>query len=201
MSVTRLTLSHPAYPAALREWPAGHAPDLDAWGDLSLLQRPLLALLGSVRCPAALILQAHDLAQDLAHAVQTLVGGFHTPVEREVLTVLLRGQAPVVICPARAIDGMRLPQAYRTPLTKGRLLLLSPFTHAERRITAGTAALRNRLVIGIAQSILVIYAAPGGTTEALCHTALEQGKTLYALEHPANAHLMATGAMGWRDEG
>ncbi|MDG5996712.1 MAG: hypothetical protein E3K33_07075 [Candidatus Brocadia sp.] len=65
-----------------------------------------------------------------------VVGGFHSPVERECLTVLLRGSQPVIICPARSIEGMRIPGTWRRPIDEGRLLILSPFDQKYRRITA-----------------------------------------------------------------
>jgi hypothetical protein len=37
-----------------------------------------------------------------------IIGGFHSPMEKECLDLLLRGQQPIVICPARSIQGMRI---------------------------------------------------------------------------------------------
>jgi hypothetical protein len=37
-------------------------------------------------------------------------------MEKECLELLLRGMQSVVICPARGIERMRLPSAWRTPL-------------------------------------------------------------------------------------
>jgi HEPN domain-containing protein len=42
----------------------------------------------------------------------TVVGGFHAPMERECLTILLRGAQPVILCPARNI-GMRIRPEYK----------------------------------------------------------------------------------------
>ena len=78
-------------------------------GNPTLLAQPLLALFGSNQCPARLILQTHDLAQSLRQSGTALIGGFHTPVEQEALTVLLRGPSPLVICPARSLENMPNP--------------------------------------------------------------------------------------------
>ena len=52
----------------------------------------------------------------------------------------------MVICPARSLEGMRVPREWRGPLAEGRLLLLSPFTEKSRRVTSGLAAARNKFV-------------------------------------------------------
>lgn len=85
------------------------APTVWAWGELGILRQPLLGLFCSVRCPSQAILRAHDLAHALRDAGIPVVAGFHSPVERECLRMLLRGSQPVVICPARGLERMRVP--------------------------------------------------------------------------------------------
>ncbi|HSV74150.1 MAG TPA: hypothetical protein VLH79_10360, partial [Chthonomonadales bacterium] len=58
----------------------------------------------------------------------TVISGFHFPLERECLRVLLRGRQPIVICPARALEGMRIPAECRPAFHEERILYLSPFT-------------------------------------------------------------------------
>jgi predicted Rossmann fold nucleotide-binding protein DprA/Smf involved in DNA uptake len=52
------------------------------------------------------------------------------------------------------------------------VLLLSPFSEKQTRMTAELAAERNRIVTGIADQILIAYAHPGSKTEALCREVL-----------------------------
>lgn len=163
-------------------------------GQPEILQRPTVALFCSARCPGALIVGAYDLAQALRQAGVAVIGGFHTPVERECLRVLLRGPAPVIVCPARGLEWLRLPAAYRRPLAEGRLLLLSPFAGGERRATAELAEQRNRVVAALAGHVVVAHAAPGGKTEALCREVVAWGRPLATLASSANAHLVALGA-------
>ena len=65
---------------------------------------PLLGFFCATRCPGNVILRTYDLALPLREAGVPVIGGFHTPMEKECLEVLLRGQQPVVICPARSIE-------------------------------------------------------------------------------------------------
>ncbi len=186
------------YPESLLQYLGDQLPQRVAMiGNPSILRQPLLALFCSVRCPASLILQAHDLAQHLRQETVGVIGGFHSPVEQECLAVLLRGNGLLVICPARSLEGMRLPVEYREPLEDGRLLLLSPF-EKERRATRETALYRNRFVAALAEKVVVVYAESAGTTERLYREVLAWQKPLCTLENEHNAHLIALGAVPLR---
>lgn len=160
-----------------------------------------LALLCSARAPAGVLLAIHDLAQAWRRGDTTLISGFHSPVEREAFTVLLRGPAAVVWVPARGVPA-RLPADVRAALAAGRLTIESPFDERVRRATRATAAARNRYVCDRADAVLIAYAHPGGDTAALAQELLAAGRLVYALDHPANAPLLAVGATcytGMRD--
>lgn len=179
-------------------WTATGNEDIEATvatlGHRGILQNSKLALFCSVKCPGTLILHTYDLACRWRDASVTVIGGFHTPMERECLTLLLRGAQPLIICPARAIDGMRMPVEWTSALDAGRLLLLSPFAPEERRVTAVLAARRNAFVASIADAVFVAYADPGGKTEAFCRDVLALGKPLLTLDAANNAGLIAQGA-------
>ena len=115
-------------------------------------------------------------------------------MEKEALDILLRGRQPVVVCPARSIEHARLPAAWRQPIEDGRLLVLSFFGQKERRATSERAAFRNECVAAIADRVLIVYAAPGGKTEALARKVRAWGKPLLCLEDEANAGLVSLGA-------
>src|SRR5579859_4113431 len=154
--------------ATLRQAAAvcGVAPeDVRALGSLAALERAAMGLFCSARCPGGAILRALDLAHALREAGVPVVSGFHSPVERECLRLLLRGSQPVIVCLARDMARMRIPPEWRGPLAAGRLLLLSASGGGERRATAREAERRNRFAAALAAASLVAYAAPGGKTE------------------------------------
>lgn len=183
------------YPATLRAFLSADAPStITALGDLALLDRQPLAIFCSSRCPGSLIVQASDLAHVLRDRGAVVIGGFHAPVERACLEILLAGAGPLIICPARGMYKI-IPAEFRKPLANGRLLLLSPFDEAERRVTAELAATRNRFVAALAERVLFIHAAPGGRAEALAREVIGWGKPVYALAHEANANLRKLGAL------
>jgi hypothetical protein len=121
-------------------------------------------------------------------------------MEKECLNILIDGAQPIIVCPARSIEHLRLPADWRTALSHGRLLLLSPFAEKERRATTGRAQRRNEFVAALADIVLVAHATPGGKTEHFCHTLLSWGKPLLALENNENAHLLSLGAVPVRPE-
>ena len=169
-------------------------PETAHLGNLRLLDEPLTALFCSNRCPGDLILKTYDLARALRDADIPVIGGFQTPMEKECLRLLLRGEQPVVVCPARGIDNMRIPREWRPALDDGRLLVLSPFPATARRPTARLAAQRNDLVASLASRIFIAHAAPGSKTEAFARRLADAGKPLLALDSPANGNLVKMGA-------
>ena len=150
-------------------------------GNPTILQQPLLAVFSSVKCPAALILKAHDTARELSANRRAVIGGFQSPVEKEMLTVLLRGQSPIVICPARGLDGMRIPAGWRPGLEAGQLLLVSAIPGPVKRPTEETVHARNRLVAQLASEVLVVHAEPGGKVSALLDEIRAGGKKVQLL--------------------
>src|SRR6266487_2537343 len=76
--------------------------------------------------------------------------GFHSPIEKECLALLLRGAQPIVICLARNIERMRVPAVWRQPIADGRLLVLSPFAAPVNRATTKLTKVRNEFVAALA---------------------------------------------------
>lgn len=196
MNTLQLHQGDPGYPSALQRYLGDRAPaTLTALGSLDLLSSKTLALFCSIKCPGNLILQTYDLAQNLRQADVAAISGFHSPMERECLTILLRSSNPVIMCVARSIETMRVPSEYKKPLTDRRLLLLSPFAEKQRRPTVQMALYRNQFVTALADQIFVAYAEPFSKTEQLCRNVLAWGKPLYTLESDANANLVVLGAI------
>jgi predicted Rossmann fold nucleotide-binding protein DprA/Smf involved in DNA uptake len=194
--VTLIESAHPDFPAALQD-DALLGPVSRVWaiGTLEILYTRLLGFFCTTRCPGNVILRTYDLAQALRAASIPVIGGFHTPMEKECLDLLLRGTQPVVICPARSIERMRLPVEWRRPVQESRMLILSPFGAQHRRGTAALAEQRNRFVATLADDIFVAHAPCGSKTEQLCVELLEQDRRVNTLKLVENAHLMQRGAI------
>ena len=139
---------------------------ITALGNLDLLSLPKTALFCSARCPGHAILRTYDQVARWRDAGCCVISGFHSPVEKECLRILLRGSPPIIICPARSLP-QRIPPEWEKPLADGYLLILSGFNEAESRVTADLAARRNRLVAALADEHYFAHIAPGGQMERL----------------------------------
>jgi len=124
----------------------------------------------------------------------TVISGFHSPMERASLTILLRGAQPVIICPARSINNMRINKEYKKPLKDGLLLFLSPFDKNQRRISAKTSHYRNLFVAALSAVIFVVHAGTGSKTESFCKEILSWQKPIYTFGSDYNKNLIKMGA-------
>jgi|GEM_PF-646618 len=140
---------------------------LAAVGSHQLLQSERTALFCSAQTSGDSILRAHDTVRYLRDTERTVISGFHSPIEKECLKILLRGKQPIIICPARAIENMRIAKECRPAFDAGRILYLSPFTEKPRRVTRESAKRRNDLVAALADAAFIPHIAPNGETERI----------------------------------
>lgn len=154
------------WPACLGARLGASAPAaLQAIGPLPILATRKTALFCSARTPGAAILRAHDAARRMRDEGTTVISGFHSPIERECLRILLRGKQPIIVCPARAIGTMRMPAECRSAFNAGRLLFLSPFAAQPKRVTRESARRRSEIVAALADHAFIGHVTPGGQTE------------------------------------
>ena len=145
MQLTTIKPDDPSYPPGLAAAGIGLAQQtLQAWGNADVLKGEKVALFCSARCAGDLILKAYDLAKKLRDDGVTVISGFHSPVEKECL----------------------------------RILLLSPFSAKDRRVSADLARRRNEFVAAIADRVCLIHVSPGGELEALRDLVRERRKAL-----------------------
>ncbi len=163
-------------------------------GNLNVLENKPIAFFCSRKCPGNLILKTYDLAQSLREEGVTVVGGFHSPMEWECLTILLRGTQPVIVCPARSIKNMRIASEHKQAIKEGRLLFMSPFNENQHRISVKTSQFRNLFVAALSEQVFVAHAEPGGKTENLCRDILSWKKPIYTFNSDHNKNLIEMGA-------
>src|SRR5437660_953220 len=104
MEPIALSSADARYPAKCSECMGGYSPArLSALGNLDLLALPKTAIFCSARCPGHVILTAYDQSARWRDAGRCIISGFHSPLEKECLRILLRGSQPIIICPARSL--------------------------------------------------------------------------------------------------
>ena len=199
MEVRKIEPGDSHYPTLLVERRAYAVPRaLYALGDPRVLGNRLLGLVCSIQCPGSIVIKTFDAIRMLRDAGVTMIGGFHSPMERECLDLLLRGAQPVVFCAAKSLPGVRIGQEARKALKEERLLVLSPFGLEVRWTTSTHAIERNDLVVALADAVFVPYAAPSGKTWATVCKALERSQKVFAPDDEANIDLFACGVRAYR---
>lgn len=159
-----------------------------------------VAVITSSRVPPSVLLAAYDVSVLLRSNATNTIGGFHTSLERECLEILLRGQQPITICPAREFgEGHRLYsgklwESVKRGVAEGRVTIQSPPGVRGTRITRQNAEIRNAYLLEIADRMLVLAASEGSRTAALATEAIGRGMPVFVMDHPVNAHLLDAGA-------
>lgn len=177
----------------------GHAADerIYAAGDLQILTFPSLAVLCSISCPGSVVIKTFDAIRELRDAGVALAGGFHSPMEKECLDFLLRGNQPVVVCLAVGLGRFRIPKPWRTAIETGRLLLISQFGDDVRRTTKVQAQKRNELIAAMAAAVLIPHAAEGGKTESLARSVVQRGQPIFTFLGDENVNMARIGACAY----
>ena len=134
------------------------------------------------------------MARALRDGSVAVIGGFHSPIEKDCLDLLLHGTQAVIICPARSIRNMRISSEHKQALKEGRLLFMSPFDENQRRISAKTSEFRNLFVAALSEQVFVAHAEPGGKIENLCRDILSWKKPIYTFNSDHNKNLIEMGA-------
>jgi predicted Rossmann fold nucleotide-binding protein DprA/Smf involved in DNA uptake len=193
--IRRLESGKPEYPTILRDRLGDATPRrLYSLGNTAILRNRSLGLVCSIRCPGSVVIKTFDTIRELRDAGVTVIGGFHSPMERQCLDILLRGSQPVILCAARGLSGLRLGADPRRAITENRLLVISPFEEVIRRTTADQAMQRNDLVAAVADAVWAPHAVPGGKTWKTIRHALDRGQTVFTFADKENSELIGLGA-------
>ena len=93
-------------------------------GNTSLLDRYLVAFFASRSSTAEITERALQWATNICQTDKVVISGFHSPLEKEVLRVLIEHKHPVIIALGRALY-KRVPPYLQTAFDEGRLLFVS----------------------------------------------------------------------------
>jgi len=175
----------PAYPDMLREIPD---PPLFLYyiGDLSLLARPCVAVVGSRAASRYGAGMAESLAASLSMSGICVVSGFAQGIDRAAHQGALRGVGGTI-----AVLGTGLDLVY--PASNADLwkqicasnLIVSEFSPGTRPEGMNFPH-RNRIVSGLSLGVLVVEGALGSGSLITARLALAQNRDVFALPGPAN---------------
>ncbi|MBK8549825.1 MAG: DNA-binding protein [Ignavibacteria bacterium] len=150
-------------------------------GNDEILKNHKLAFFCSQKCPPDIILKIYDKAKEWRENKVCVISGFHTPVEKDVLHYLLKGEQPVIICPARSLDDYRIDVDIKEEINNGRVLVISKLQN--RRISKKYSNERNLFIADLADEIFIGYSEPGGTVEKTCEYARTMNKKVYSFSY------------------
>lgn len=180
-----IPITDPAYPAALQYAP-GSPPWLYVKGNLSVLSRPLLAIVGSRKASVQGLRDAEAFAESLAASGLTIVSGLADGIDTAAHRGGLAGNGSGVAVVGTGLD--RVYPARNRALAHeiahgGALVSEFPIGTPPR---PGHFPRRNRIISGLSLGVLVIEAALESGSLITARLAGEQGREVFAL--PGSIH-------------
>ncbi|NLD37039.1 MAG: DNA-binding protein [Desulfatiglans sp.] len=130
-------------------------------GNRDILKLHKTAFLCSRDIPASIVLKCYDWAIEQRDKGACVISGFHSQIEKDVFHYLLAGTQPVIMALARGMK-KRFEPELRKEIDKGRLLIVTPFDKEIEYVTSKTAEKRNRLMIELAEKVVIGCASRGG---------------------------------------
>jgi DNA processing protein len=173
-----LVFGEPAYPPALAALPDAPAV-LSAIGDLGLLGRPTLAVVGAREASMAACRLAGELAGALGEAGFVVASGVARGIDAAAHQAALATGTVAVL--AGGIDQVYPPQnagLQAAIAADGLLLSESPWGAPP---VARAFPRRNRIVSGLSQGVVVIEAAARSGSLITAHRAAEQGRDVFVV--------------------
>lgn len=143
------------------------ASALHTLGNIGLMQQYKVAFLCSRKCPAASVLKSFDWAIAQRDKGTCVISGFHSRIEKDVLHYLLKGTQPVIMALARGMM-KKWPPEIKAALDANRLLIITRYADSVTHASEESCFQRNRLMMELADEIVIGYASQGGNLERLC---------------------------------
>jgi predicted Rossmann fold nucleotide-binding protein DprA/Smf involved in DNA uptake len=145
----------------------GEIAQVDAVGNLALLDASLLSLLASRECPGHVLLETLEQVPLWVQARKVIVSGFHSPLEQQVLRSVLRRDGKVVKVLAHGFQDYLPEPNEHEALSAGQMLIISAYPPSVTRTTRATALERNRLVLALASECFVPHISAGSPLKSL----------------------------------
>ncbi|MDQ2867197.1 MAG: DNA-processing protein DprA [Verrucomicrobiota bacterium] len=187
-----ITAESPMYPRVLREI---HAPPivLYVWGELTERDQHAIGIIGSRRTTHYGTESAKKLAYQLAYSGLTVVSGLARGIDTAAHQGALAAKGRTIAVIGSGLSHLYLPEnaALAEKIRNGNGAVVSEFS-MEVEPDRQTFPMRNRIISGWSQGILVVEAGLNSGALITASQALEQGRSVYAVP----GHINAPSAMG-----
>lgn len=182
-----LTHGEPDYPAALLDLPDA-PPVLWAMGDIDLLNRPAVGMVGARNASSLGTRMARRLGLGLSEAGFTVVSGLARGIDTAAHEAALDGQGRTIAVMAGGIDVIYPAEntalAAAIDKTGCRISEHPPGLEPQAR----HFPLRNRIVAGLSRAVIVVEAAAKSGSLITAKAALDYGREVMAVPgHPFDA--------------
>lgn len=133
----------------------------DAVGNKELLELKKTAFLCSRKISSKAVLKCYDWAIQQRESGNCVISGFHSKIEKDVFHYLAKGDQPIILALPRGLK-KRWESEIQELLKTDRFLIISPFEESVTRITQKTSLIRNRMMVELADDVVVGYMDPKG---------------------------------------
>jgi len=194
-----LTVLDEAYPRLLKSSLKRNQtpPVLFYAGDLGILERITIAIIGSRNAGEASLVFTREVASYLAGQGANVISGNARGVDRaayEGATGAEDGHTSVVLPHGiRKLSGVQM-RSLQPKIEAGKVLLLSQF-HPDAQWVVSRAMERNKVVTGLAQVVIVAEADTKGGTWEGANGALKQKRPLYVRQPKSSSSLPGNAAL------
>jgi len=128
----------------------------DTIGNKELLKPKKTAFICSRKISASAVLKCYDWAIEQRENGNCVISGFHSKIEKDVFRYLAKGDQPIILALPRGLKKRWEPEI-KSLMETDRFLIISPFDKSVTRITEDTSHVRNELMVGLANEIVVGY--------------------------------------------
>jgi DNA processing protein len=184
---TAITAESPLYPRQLREI---HAPPivLYVWGELTERDQHAIAVIGSRRTTHYGLESAKKLSYQLAYAGLTVISGLARGIDTAAHQGALAAKGRTIAVIGSGLSKLYPPEnaALAEKIRSGSGAIVSEFS-MEIEPDRQTFPMRNRIISGWSQGLLVIEAGANSGALISVAQALEQGRNVYAVPGHINA--------------
>lgn len=198
-NIRPISVFDPEYPGELKKNLGKLAPVLlYVKGNMELLNKPGVAIVGSRSCSSHAIQFTDSIAKQMADQGKVIISGFAKGVDQQALNSALdhHGQS-IIILPQGIMTYSS--KKYYPHIVKGDVLVLSSY-HPKTPWSVGLAMDRNKIIYGLAGDIYVAESdTKGGTWEGV-RDGLKRGRRIYIRtpdegEKSGNQQLIQSGAI------
>jgi len=173
------------YPSALMDLPDA-PPALWAQGDVALLNRPMVALVGARNASSLGLRMARRLAETLGAAGQVVVSGLARGIDAEAhQAALATGTVAVQAGGVDVVYPLENAELAAAIMARGCRVSEQPMGLAPQ---PRHFPVRNRIISGLARAVVVVEAASRSGSLITARDALDQGREVLAVPgHPFDA--------------